>query len=852
MKVLFRLVSPSKYLIGHEDDDRAVMILDQEKITRIKKLLKVRPKGLTISDISHNLKINRNSVAKYLEILLITGQVEMRMYGNAKVYYLSNRVPISSMLKFANELILVLDSDFRVVEANENFFSYFGENKEEFIGNPIQASTVNRIDGGSLEDIARNAFETGEISEEVSYSKGGIMRYLRIKAVPSVFDDGSRGTTLIFEDITDKKDIENRLRVSEAKYRAIVEDQTEMVDRFDKDLKILFANQALCQFFNLGREELTGRNILEFVPDEDQGKVIEEIHSLTHDQPVGTIEHRVISEDGSIRWHQWTNRAIFDDGGNTVEYQGVGRDITEKKAAEQQLLIKDLAIASTLNGIGIADLAWNVTYVNRSFLTMFGYDDEAEVLGKPVDWFAHSDPEIMSHIQMVRTLFSEGKEWSGEMVPRRKDGSGFNALLTATVVRDAAGIPLCLMASFTDITEVKKAREELHLKDTAIASSINAIAIFDRNYRIMYANDAFLREFGCEFSEIRGRRPQEILARFEAASPPYEEINAALEKEGNWKGEIVLNRKGGRRLYFVASFRKTTDDTGKFLSLLASFVNITDHKNIETALKSSQQKLSETIEFMPDPTFIIDRNHRVIGWNRALEALSGVKREEVLGKKDFQTVFSFYEGERPVLVDLLDLPPHELAKKFPSVRRFGDSIYVEAFIPTMNSGKGAYLWGKATSLVDHEGRVIGAIESIRDISAWKRARESLRKIEVSETGKAALQGEEAKVRELSRMRHELESVLDLMKEAVLLSDKSGTILWANERFVELVEGDRQLVLGANLSLFFPAEERKILTGPETTMRINLIPLTGDRIVPVEARSTGLPQGEERVIILQQL
>jgi PAS domain S-box-containing protein len=828
------------------------MILDQEKITRIKKLLKVRPKGLTISDISHNLKINRNSVAKYLEILLITGQVEMRMYGNAKVYYLSNRVPISSMLKFANELILVLDSDFRVVEANENFFSYFGENKEEFIGNPIQASTVNRIDGGSLEDIARNAFETGEISEEVSYGKGGTMRYLRIKAVPSVFDDGSRGTTLIFEDITDKKDIENRLRVSEAKYRAIVEDQTEMVDRFDKDLKILFANQALCQFFNLGREELTGRNILEFVPDEDQGKVIEEIHSLTHDQPVGTIEHRVISEDGSIRWHQWTNRAIFDDGGNTVEYQGVGRDITDKKAAEQQLLIKDLAIASTLNGIGIADLAWNVTYVNRSFLTMFGYDDESEVLGKSVDWFAHSDPEVMSHIQMVRTLFSEGKEWSGEMVPRRKDGTGFNALLTATVVRDAAGIPLCLMASFTDITEVKKAREELHLKDTAIASSINAIAIFDRNYRIMYANDAFLREFGCEFSDIRGRRPQEILDRFEASSPPYEEINAALEKEGNWKGEIVLNRKGGRRLYFVASFRKTTDDTGKFLSLLASFVNITDHKNIETALKSSQQKLSETIEFMPDPTFIIDRNHRVIGWNRALEALSGVKREEVLGKKDFQTAFSFYEGERPVLVDLLALPPHELAKKFPTVRRFGDSIYVEAFIPAMNSGKGAYLWGKATSLVDHEGRVIGAIESIRDISAWKRARESLRTIEVSEPGKAALQEEEAKVRELSRMRHELESVLDLMEEAVLLSDKSGTILWANERFVELVDGDRQLVLGANLSLFFPAEERKILTGPETTMRINLIPLTGGRIVPVEARSTGLPQGEERVLILQQL
>jgi PAS domain S-box-containing protein len=828
------------------------MILDQEKITRIKRLLKARPKGLTISDISHNLKINRNSVAKYLEILLITGQVDMRMYGNAKVYYLSSRVPISSMLKFANELILVLDSDFRVVEANENFFSYFGEKKEDLIGNPILKCGVNRIDGGSLEELARKAFETGEISEEVSCDRRGATSYLRIKAVPSVFDDGSRGTTLIFEDITEKKEVEDQLKVSEAKYRAIVEDQTELVNRFDKDLNIIFVNKTICQITGFGKEELIGRNVLEFIPKEEQEGVRDSIRSLTIEHPVGMIEHRISREGERPLWVQWTNRAIFDEKENIIEYQGVGRDITERKVAEQQLLIKDLAIASSLNGIGIADLAGNVTYVNRSFLTMFGYNDESEVLKRPIHFFAHDSPEAEKDIERVWNAFSERGECSGEVVAKRRDGTGFNALIMATVVRDPSGEPLCLMASFTDITEVKKAREELQLKDTAIASSLNAIAIFDRNDRIMYANDAFLKEFGCEFSEIRGRKPPEILARFEATSPPYEEINEALKQTGNWNGEIVLNKKDGHRLYFIASFRKTMDDTGKLLSLLASFVNITDHKNIENALKSSRQKLSETIEFMPDPTFIVDRDHRIIGWNRALEALSGVKREEVLGKKDFQKAFLFYEGERPVLVDLLNLPPHELARKFPSVRRFGDSIYVEAFIPTMNSGKGAYLWGKATSLFDHEGRVIGAIESIRDISAWKRARESLRKIEADDTGRSAMKDEEARVKDLSRMRQELESVLDLMQEAVLLSDKSGTILWANERFVELVDGDRQMVLGANLSLFFPAEERHILTGPETIMRINLIPLTGDKIVPVEAKSTGLPQGEERVIIIQQL
>ena len=187
------------------------MILDQEKITRIKKLLKARPKGLTISDISHNLKINRNSVAKYLEILLITGQVEMRMYGNAKVYYLSHRVPISSMLKFANELILVLDSEFKVVETNENFLSFFGLKKEDTIGSPIGSCPVNSLGSAKIEDLARDAFDSGEIITETSYARDGQTCYLRIKAVPSVFDDATRGSTLIFEDITEKSSLRTAL-----------------------------------------------------------------------------------------------------------------------------------------------------------------------------------------------------------------------------------------------------------------------------------------------------------------------------------------------------------------------------------------------------------------------------------------------------------------------------------------------------------------------------------------------------------------------------------------------------------------------------------------------------------------
>jgi PAS domain S-box-containing protein len=831
------------------------MILDQEKITRIKKLLKARPKGLTISDISQNLKINRNSVAKYLEILLITGQVEMRMYGNAKVYYLSHRVPISSMLKFANELILVLDSDLKVIETNENFLSYFGVKKEDMVGNPLSSSLITRIGDVTIEDLVRDAFYAGEISTETALVRGGRMNYLRIKAVPTVFDDATKGSTLFFEDITEKKQFEDRLRISEAKFRAIVEDQTELVARFDKDYKILFANNAALQYYGVTFSDIEGKIFVDFVSPDDRERVLTSIRGLTLDTPVATVENRAYFPDGTCRWLQWTNRAIFNNEGAVVEYQGVGRDITDRKNAEKALVVKDLALGASVNGIAIASLDGVVTYANRAYISMFGYQDDADVLHRPIQVFSHGDSAESGVIStVIETLLTKGS-WSGEVTPRRKDGSPFYAFLTAWLVKDPSGIPFSMMASFADMTDLKNARDEIQLKNTAIATSINAIAIFDFDQRLIYANDSFLDEFDSTISELRGTHPKDIFARFDVAIPPYEEIQSLLLRQGNWRGEIAFRKKDGRLIYLESSFRTTLNEEGEPLYMLVSLVNITDHKEAETALRSSRQKLEETIEFMPDPTFIIDKNHRVIAWNRAIETLTGVKRDDVLGKADFHGAFSIFKGERPVLVDLLDLPPHELARSYPSVRRFGDSIYVEAFIPGLHGGEGSFLWGKASTLVNHEGHPIGAIESIRDISAWKRARESLRQVEEAAVTISPGNNKSEGVA-LARMRQELEHILDRVSEAALLIDTSGKITWANDHFLKLVHGEREIVLGAAISMFFPRDDQKILRVPATAasrgepLHANLMPLTSNRVIPVEVRVSGLP-GDERVLLLQQ-
>jgi len=140
-----------------------------------------------------------------------------------------------------------------------------------------------------------------------------------------------------FRDITERIQMERRLRKSEQRYRAIVENQIELIDRFQPDGTLTFVNEALCQYYGKPQTALLNQNILTNIPPAEQQRLREHLATLTPNNPVGTIEHRATNRHGELRWQQWSNRAIFDTEGRVIEYQGVGRDITEQKRMEEAL-----------------------------------------------------------------------------------------------------------------------------------------------------------------------------------------------------------------------------------------------------------------------------------------------------------------------------------------------------------------------------------------------------------------------------------------------------------------------------------------------------------------------------------
>jgi len=137
-------------------------------------------------------------------------------------------------------------------------------------------------------------------------------------------------------------------------------------------------------------------------------------------------------------------------------------------------------------------------------------------------------------------------------------------------------------------------------------------------------------------------------------------------------------------------------------------------------LSVAHQHLADIIDFLPDPTFVIDTDKRVIAWNRAIEKMSGVPKEEILGKGDHCYAVPFYGTPRPVLVDLIFAENSDIALQYGSVKRNGNVLCAEVYVPSVYGGQGAFLWLSVSPLFDSEGKLVGAIETMRDISDRKR------------------------------------------------------------------------------------------------------------------------------------
>jgi len=276
------------------------------------------------------------------------------------------------------------------------------------------------------------------------------------------------------EEITKRKRAEEALRESEKKYRLLAENVTDVIFVQDMNFNMTYVSPSVTPLSGYSVEEALNQKMKDFLTPDSFAKAMGSFQKATalaktkKDIEIPPMEYEYIRKDGSTFWGEIRVTFLRDSESRVVSTQGVLRDITERKRAEEEMRVKDNAIASSINGIAIADLEGNLTYANHSFLEMWGYHDEKDVMGRNVLEFWQAEEDAAE----VMKVATKRGGWIGELLAKRKDGSAFDVHTAASVVRDPNGRPVCQLASFVDITERKRAEEALR---TTLNGTIQAI-----------------------------------------------------------------------------------------------------------------------------------------------------------------------------------------------------------------------------------------------------------------------------------------------------------------------------------------------------------------------------------------
>jgi two-component system cell cycle sensor histidine kinase/response regulator CckA len=259
----------------------------------------------------------------------------------------------------------------------------------------------------------------------------------------------------VARDITEDDLTEEALRRSEEKYRLVVEHANEMIV-VAQDGMVKLSNPKALEVSGYSPEELARLPFIEHVHPEDRALVMERYQSrLRGEQHPEAYCFRIFDRSGQIHWLEI--RAVLISWEGRPATLNFLIDVTRRKEAEQELRVKEAAIASAIDAIAMVDPGGTITYVNRSFLNLWGYQSEGEVLGRPAASFWRDTAEAQG---VLDGLLQNGS-WVGELMGQRKDGSHFKVQVSAGMVPDEQGRPVAAMAAFMDITERSRLEEQL-------------------------------------------------------------------------------------------------------------------------------------------------------------------------------------------------------------------------------------------------------------------------------------------------------------------------------------------------------------------------------------------------------
>ncbi|MFB2923642.1 PAS domain S-box protein [Aerosakkonema funiforme] len=452
-------------------------------------------------------------------------------------------------------------------------------------------------------------------------------------------------------DITDRKQAEAALRQSEARYLAIIEDQTEIIVRFLPDGTLIFANEAFCRFFGHKRSEIVGYRYEPSIHEEDREYVASLRNFISVENPVVTMENRVIVR-GEVRWTHWSERGIFDDDGRLVELQSVGRDITDRKRIEEarrlsEARLKHLtaSIPGTLYSYGYyPDGAAKFEYISEGCQEMFELAPE-QILEDQYTLLNQISPDHRAKheqavVRALENMISLSSEWRN-IAPSGKQ-RWLRVQAQPECREDGSKVWHGVILDISDRKEIEQAlRDSQYFLQKVANATPQILYLFDvKQMTSIYLNQQCTSILGYSPEEFYQADPQWFVNCFHPDDRDlcYEVPTRFLNlndsqvltteyrfrhKNGDWRWlctrEVVFSR----------------DENGVPTQILGAVQDISDRKQAEAQIKQQEEFLRTVIDNDPNTIFVKDREGKFLLVNKAgANCFYNKTPAELLGKKD--------------------------------------------------------------------------------------------------------------------------------------------------------------------------------------------------------------------------
>ncbi len=405
--------------------------------------------------------------------------------------------------------------------------------------------------------------------------------------------------SILFREI---KNREEELERSEERYRSVVQTQTELIAREKPDGTIVYANPAYCRFFGKSLDKLEGTSTYDHIPEKDWEIVKNTYESLKRGEEV-VVENRDVRADGEVRWLQWKDAGVFNEQGELIEVQAVGRDITDRRRAEEAVQRERDKLLNFLesmeDGVYIVGADHQVEYVNPVIKEEFGVVEGRNCF----EYFSGLD-EPCPWCSLGRVLKGETCRtvWTSPRNARTYD-------IIDTPVHNPDG-SVSKLKIMRDITEQSIIQEELRKSEQRYrflyneSPSLNVV--LDTDGVIRNVNQTVLAELGYGRGEVAGKHMRDFIAEEQ-----QKDVDAAIRKlvsgESTGDMEVAVRAKdGGEHIILFSPGKAGAYEHGNFSGILLTGVDITEQKRVEDALRQSEGMYRSLVDASPDAVLLGD------------------------------------------------------------------------------------------------------------------------------------------------------------------------------------------------------------------------------------------------------